>query len=246
MSVDQPSEDAVDAVLRDEPLLGARDEHEGDERVARALAWLEWLRRSGWLERLRSPACEPVRVPEPDVPAGDGENLLMTLVDAAASAYRIPDDCLAAERVLSAVRALRDSLERTPFPGVLAPLRAAIAELAGQSADCEPPFTGAALAAVHHVFELDADVPLVTGIAECPSVPTVLGRLPAELVRVTEPHEVRGGDRPYLQGLPAALRARVVELEVWLGEGRFYELAVSQVGGEWRVRRRRPARGHAA
>ncbi len=219
--------------------MGARDEQAAAALVSRALAWLEWLRRTGWLARLRGPDCEPVS--EPAGPDG-----LTGLVE-----HRTPPECLAAERVVEAVRALRDVLERTPIAGVLAALRAAIDQLAGPSRACGPVFTGPALAAVRHVMELEL---LVPGGLGCPSLSTVRGHASLGAVRTTEPVEVDFETataprpqqegvydfeyRPHLRELAPALRERLVQLEVRLVGGHCmssYLVLLSQLGDEWRV-----------
>lgn len=215
-------EDAVAAGQSLEPVSRA----EAERRVANGLAWLEWLRVSGWLDRLSGDACAPRAV---EVARDEGD-LIGTLPERVS-----PPGCDEAREVVRALGGVRDRLERAPFPGAVAPLRAAIAELAGPCPATEPdPIERAAR---RYVWEL-----ALLGAPGCPSG----GWCATDRVRVgpAAPLGTSGlGDQPgWTRGaVPEGFSdPRVVEV-VTLGRhaAEIFTLLVARLGEELRVVRAR-------
>lgn len=228
------------ALRAEEAPRAARDEQEAAGWVARALAWLEWLRREGWIERLRSDHCQPV----PIQVARDDDVIGELTADT-----RVPDECGAAIRTLEAIQIVRDALERSPIPAVLRPLRAAIDDLAGPGPSCTTSLTGPTLAAVRHFVELEP-----YGAAEqCPAIASIGGPASLENVRAwvipempqSPPGPEREPDYDFEDDLviyeiptvpsPFSDATRVAVSFGGVHAISFYDVLVARLDGQWRV-----------
>lgn len=232
------SEPELRALRRGDHPHAARDDREAAAWVARALAWLEWVRRGRWLERLQTDYCQrpPSRAAHEDV-----------IGDLAEDARR-PEGCEAATRTLDAIRIVRDALERSPFPGVLRPLRAAIEQLGGAGLSCTTSLTGPTLAAVRHFVELEP----YGSADQCPAIASVGGPVSLEHVRAWVIPEVPPAPSPEpaeepdynfeddlyeIPTVPPPFRDGVrVEVSFeGLHAVSFYSVLVARLDGQWRV-----------